>query len=49
MNLLAEQHWKLHLEDATIVSNKGGLPETSEEVQILNKLNSEHLYKVIKN
>ena len=33
---------------ATIVSNKGGLPETSEEVQILNKLNSEHLYKVIK-
>ena len=33
---------------ATIISNKGGLPETTEHCVILKKLNSKELYKEIK-
>jgi len=34
---------------ATIISNKGGLPETTNSAIILNKLNSDEIYKSIKN
>ena len=33
---------------ATIISNRGGLPETTDHCVILNKLNSNELYKEIK-
>ena len=33
---------------ATIISNRGGLPETTDHCVILNKLNAKELYKVIK-
>ena len=34
---------------ATIISNRGGLPETTNEAIILKKLDSDNLYKTIKN
>ena len=33
---------------ATIISNRGGLPETTDNCIILKKLNSNELYKEIK-